>query len=111
VLSSVGLERPDKRVGKVTGSNSVAQPVNAKNFIEKQWVLSSVGLERYPDTVEVTGSNPVAPTCSLASIKLCKAIFFIKSQDLSPFIRLSLPFLYLSIIHNEQSGHLFSQSN
>ena len=25
-------------------------------------MLSSVGLERYPDTVEVTGSNPVAPT-------------------------------------------------
>jgi hypothetical protein len=61
VLSSVGLERPDKRVGKVTDSNSVAQPVNAKNFIEKQWVLSSVGLERPDKRVgKVTGSNSVA---------------------------------------------------
>ena len=27
-----------------------------------EWVFSSVGLERYLDRVEVTGSNPVTPT-------------------------------------------------
>ena len=31
-------------------------------LIKMLWVFSSVGLERYLDRVEVTGSNPVSPT-------------------------------------------------
>ena len=36
-------------------------------FASLKWALSSVGLERYLDRVEVTGSNPVVPTTSIST--------------------------------------------
>ena len=35
---------------------------NELKLSQTLWVFSSVGLERYLDRVEVTGSNPVTPT-------------------------------------------------
>ncbi len=49
-FSSVGLEHPDFKVGRVTGS------------IFLFWEFSSVGLEHLPYKQRVTGSTPVTPT-------------------------------------------------
>lgn len=47
-----------------------------------EWVTSSVGLERYPDTVEVAGSNPAAPTIPPPLISyFCQGNFKLEDPD------------------------------
>lgn len=74
-----------------TTKNSLLQ----SEFFVNYWDVSSAGLERYLDKVEVTGSNPVRPTKNFIRFLLQQKYFHQRKPNLLLmllFVQFSAPF-------------------